>query len=140
MSMNRVGLMGLVVLLSVVPAQAADTLHGSDAAYLDWAVVTCEFKTTVKEHELADAANRTGGAAYQQDFQQQRAKLLAPLSPTAQTSRCEEMKDWYGPSGSKIAGLLTWPQAPQPGVPVGKKTGSEGGGKGGGRRNKGGGS
>ena len=127
------------MLAAALPVQAADSLRGTDAANLDWAVINCGVKTTDKEHQLADAGNRTGGAAFQKDLQSQRSKLGAPLSPTAQTNRCDEMKEWYGPGGSKIADLLTWPQAAQPGVPVGKKTSSDGGGKGGGRRNKGGG-
>jgi hypothetical protein len=129
----------LVLALTSPPALAAESISGADAAYLDWAVVNCELKTTDKEHGLAEAANATGGAAFQKGLVEQRRRLAAVTTPTAKASLCGDLKDWYGPSGSRTEGLLTWPQAPAPGVSVGKKTGSEGGGKGGGHRRGGGG-
>ena len=117
-----------------VAARAADKLSGSDAAYLDWAVINCGFKTTEKEHRLADAANATGGAVFQSDFQEQRKKLVAVTSPTAQKGTCDDLKEWYGPTGSRLEALLTWPQAGSAPVSVGKKTTGDGEGKRGRRR------
>ena len=132
----------LVASLSVPMPRAAagePKFGGAEAADMDWAVINCEFKATEKERQLADAGNATGSPAHQKALQEQRAKLRNIATPTAIASRCEEMKSLYGPAGSKIAGLLTWPQAGPPPTTVGKSTSSDTGRKGGGKRRGGGG-
>lgn len=101
-------------------AFAADVLTGKDAAYIDWAARNCGMKGTPKEHGLLDAARAKGAAAFEKQYllQFEDKKLAQALATPAQTrSMCEEIKSWYGASGSRIEGLVqaaSEPTAPAP--------------------------
>ncbi len=98
-------------LIAVVPtgAAAAEVLTGRDAAYIDWAARNCGMKGTPKEHGLLDAARAKGAAAFEKQYMQQFAdKKLSDAANSQQQTQamCEDIKSWYGASGSRIDGLV----------------------------------
>jgi hypothetical protein len=102
--------MALCALLVVAPsAHAADALTGKDAAYIDWAARNCGMKSTPKEHGLIEAARAKGVAAFEKQYLQQfedKSLTQALASPGQTRSKCEDIKSWYGASGSRIEGLV----------------------------------
>ncbi len=129
-------------LLGAHPAASAEkAFTGEDAAYIDWAFKTCEMVSTPKEHALADAAAQKA-EAYTRGYSQQMQKLIdapPPASELLAKEKCDEVKSWYGPVGTRIAGLINDKNKPAAaGTSVGSKaTGASSGGSGkrsGGRR------
>ena len=117
---KRGTLLAIIIATMPVGATAAEVLTGKDAAYIDWAARNCGMKGTPKEHGLIDAARAKGAAAFENQYllQFEDKKLAQALATPAQTrSMCEEIKSWYGASGSRIEGLVqavSEPTAPAP--------------------------
>jgi hypothetical protein len=92
-------------------AFGADTLSGRNAAYIDWAVKYCGAESTDKEHSLIDQAYAKGKDEFIAQYTEQSNKLSpAAGSPEMQEKMCSEIKEWYGPLGSRSADLLRWKQ------------------------------
>jgi hypothetical protein len=118
-------------------ALAADQLTGADGAYLDWGVKNCGLQSTVKEHDLVAQANARDSGAFLKGYNQKSAskELGDALAVPARTAdMCSDIKTWYGPSGSRIAGLVTWKDAPAAAAAPAKKAAAEGGKKGRGQK------
>jgi hypothetical protein len=88
----------------------ADTkFTGKDAAYIDWAAKNCEVASTEKEHKLAEEGNAKGGDQFIRQWTEQGSKLTeVSNTPSKQEAMCSDIKEWYGPSGSRLSGLITW--------------------------------
>jgi hypothetical protein len=124
------------LLIASGSAHAEEKFTGSTAAYMDWASGHCGGKSTDKEHRLADGANDTGGAPYLKAYAQDRTKLEAITTPAAVDDMCANIKAWYGPDGTRIAGLVEWAKAGKSET-VGTKSSADTpakSGKGGGRK------
>ena len=122
---------------------AEKAFGGDDAAYVDWAWKNCDMVSTDKQHDLVDKARTKNNDAFQRGYEAQYNKILAANPAPAEVKRtCEQVRDWYGPLGSKIATLVASKVASKQGagVSVGSKSssGSSGGGGGGGKRGGGG--
>ncbi len=115
---------------------AANALTGTGAAHIDWTVKNCGAKSTDKEHQLVDAATAVARDKFQADYFKEIAgpKLTKALERKSDTEAlCAEMRQWYGPSVSRVAGLLAWSkESPSADGSSPKSAGSSG--KGGGRR------
>jgi len=92
-------------------ALADKPFSGEDAAYVDWAVKNCEGKSTDKEHAMVDQANAKDAPGFLRKYL---GKDLsgALATPSKQAALCAQIKDWYGPQGSRFADLLSWQSAP----------------------------
>jgi hypothetical protein len=108
--MRRIGL--VLVTLSVWPSLvlADKGLSGEDAAYIDWSVNNCGTKSTDKEHTMVDEANAKDQAGFLRKYQSTDLSD-AGSSPSKLEAKCADIKGWYGPTGSRIPGLITWQNA-----------------------------
>ena len=105
--MTRLGLGMLAWVLSATAAPAGPAFSGEDAAYIDWGAKNCATKSTAKEHAMVDEANAKDSAGFLRKYQGK--DLSDALStPNKQTAMCDQIKGWYGPNGSRIAGMITW--------------------------------
>ena len=88
-------------------ALADKQLSGEDAAYIDWAVKNCGVKSTDKEHVMLDQANAKDATDFLRKY---RSKNLsdAQSSSAKLATMCADIKAWYGPYGSRFAGLIKW--------------------------------
>lgn len=96
---------------------SAEEFNGKTAAYIDWAVKNCGCKSTDQEHKLVEHANATdkGHDAFQRAYLAQfQSKELSegPVDEKARQEKCEGLKGLYGPTGSRVAGLIVWDKAP----------------------------
>jgi hypothetical protein len=105
--MTRLGLAILALSLSAAVASAGPALSGEDAAYIDWGARNCGTKSTSKEHAMVDEANAKDAAGFLRKYQ---GKDLgdSASTPNKQAAMCDQIKGWYGPGGSRIAGMITW--------------------------------
>src|ERR1700704_4119582 len=105
--MTRIGLVLIALFLWPSVVLADKTLSGEDAAYIDWSVNNCGTKSTDKEHAMVDQANAKDAAGFLGKYQ---SKDLsdALASPSKQAAVCADIKEWYGPGGSRIADLIKW--------------------------------
>lgn len=116
-SVSTVGAAALGALLAVTAQSAAEEFSGKTAAYIDWAVKNCSCKSTDQEHKLVEQANATDKAhdsfqkAYLLQFQSKELSEV-PAGERALQDKCDGLKGLFGPSGSRIAGLITWDKAP----------------------------
>jgi hypothetical protein len=92
--MTRLVLGILAWVLSAASASAGPAFSGEDAAYIDWGAKNCATKSTDKEHTIVDEANAKDSAGFLRKYQ---GKDLS-----------DQIKGWYGPGGSRIAGMITW--------------------------------
>jgi hypothetical protein len=109
-SLHQLLLLSALTALLPVQAQAEPALSGSDAATIDWAVKNCGVSSTDKEHRLIDTAKSKGAAAFDRDYLKQfQTKALADAAETPGRTRsmCDDITNWYGPAGNKLAGLIT---------------------------------
>jgi len=105
--MTRLGLRMIACALCATPALAGPTLSGEDAAYIDWGAKNCGTKSTAKEHAMVDQANAQHAASFMRKYQG--TNLSDDTNTTnKQTAMCDQIKGWYGPGGSRIAGMITW--------------------------------
>jgi len=94
-------------------AAAAGTLTGEMAAYIDWGVKNCDGKSTDTEHKLVEevTSNEKSKAAFQSAYlKQYQAKDFtdANANGPAMLKMCATIKEWFGPSGSKMPNLIIW--------------------------------
>jgi hypothetical protein len=108
--MARIGPLLVVLCLWPGLSLADKLLSGEDAAYIDWSVKNCAAKSTDKEHTMVDQANAKDSAEFLRKYM---SKDLsdALATPSKQAAMCADIKKWYGPNGSRIAGLITWESA-----------------------------
>jgi hypothetical protein len=102
-------MIALVVLgtLPVAHAIAENNFTGKDAAYIDWGVKNCEVVSSEKEHKLAEQANAKG--QFIKQWTEESSKLAeASKNQDKQASMCSDIKEWYGPLGSRISELIKW--------------------------------
>ena len=106
-TIRRLGLVLIGLSLWSSLALADKVLSGEDAAYIDWSVNNCGTKSTDKEHAMVDQANAKDAAGF---LRQYMGKDLsdALATPSKQAAMCADIKGWYGPSGSRIPGLIKW--------------------------------
>lgn len=109
--------LGLVALCFAPSLALADTLlTGEDAAYIDWSVNNCGTKSTDKEHAMVDQANAKDKAGFLRKYMA--TDVGGALdTPNKQVAMCADIKAWYGPSGSRFVGLITWGSAAAASVP-----------------------
>jgi hypothetical protein len=106
-------LLVLTAALSSTHGMADPKFTGKDAAYIDWAAKNCEAASTEKEHKLAEEGNAKGGDQFIREWTEQGSKIAAGSStPSKQEAMCSDIKEWYGPSGSRLSGLITWKREP----------------------------
>ncbi len=107
--MRRIFRIALGVAVASPAAFGADTLSGRNAAYIDWAVKYCGAESTDKEHSLIDQAYAKGRDAFVAQYTEQSNKLGPVVdAPEKQEKMCSDIKEWYGPLGSRSADLLRW--------------------------------
>lgn len=131
----------VLVATGPVPAGAAEVLSGKDAAYIDWAARNCGMRSTPKEHGLVEAARAKGVGLFEKQYMQQYEdkRLAEALSTPSQTgSMCDDIKSWYGRSGSIISDLVQASGDPIAATPSGPGAAfkAEPGGKGGGGKRR----
>ena len=108
--MRKMALPLVALLLPSGGAAAEKGLSGEDAAYIDWGVNNCGAISTDKEHAMVDQANAKDLAGFMRQYMGK--DLSDALStPNKQAEMCADIKDWYGPLGSRIPGLLKWNRA-----------------------------
>jgi hypothetical protein len=100
---------GMMVCVSRV--LAADAFSGRDAAYIDWGVKNCEAVSTDKEHALIEQANMNARGKFLEQYSTESNKLLGSVK--RQENMCADIRDWYGPLGSRIPDLLRWKREPR---------------------------
>jgi len=127
---------GLWLLAAVMGPSAAEAeeFNGKTAAYIDWAVKNCEVKSTDQEHKLVEQVNANDKShdAFQRQYMAQfQAKELveAGVDTKSRQAKCDSLKEWFGPAGTHLAGLMTWEKAPA-GSPGSSSTAAGGGKKG----------
>lgn len=131
----------IVVAAVTSPAWADRPLTGEDAAIIDWAVKNCEFKSTDREHGLVDDTRKKAEAVFNKQYMLQFANKAfeeAAADKDKKRRMCESIKEWYGPSGSRVPGLVSWAGAPEYAAPGGSPKSGEGRKGGGHGRHKGG--
>ena len=127
--MGRMALSLVALLISHGGAAAEKGLSGEDAAFIDWGVNNCGAISTDKEHAMVDQANTKDSAGFLRQYMGK--DLSGALStPNKQASMCADIKDWYGPLGSRIPGLLTWERTVAPATDKAAKSPATTGGKG----------
>lgn len=105
--MMRLGLGMIAWTVCATAAAAGPAFSGEDAAYIDWGAKNCATKSTAKEHALVDEANTKDSAGFLRKYQgKDFGDVLS--TPNKQTAMCDQIKSWYGPGGSRIAGMITW--------------------------------
>ena len=129
--MRSVALAALSCALAAAATAAAETgLTGKDAAHIDWSVKNCQATSTDKEHKLVDLANAKGRDQFIAQWTAESNKLTAAAgTPSRRDSLCSDIKGWYGPVGSRIAGLITWKRDAAPSDSQPRSTGDAGGGR-----------
>jgi len=109
-TLMRIGMAVAALFLGPSLALADAVLSGEEAAYIDWSVNNCGTKSTDKEHTMIDQANAKDSVGFLRRYQS--ANLSeATSSPSKQEAMCADIKDKYGPAGSRIPGLITWQNA-----------------------------
>jgi len=104
----------LVLAAGLSPARGADAFGGREAAYVDWGVKNCEAVSTDKEHALVEQANARARDAFLEQYLKESNRLLAASAGAhGQESMCAEIKEWYGPQGSRMGDLLRWKEEPR---------------------------
>ena len=124
--------------ITATTALADRALTGEDAAYIDWAARNCGVKGTEHEQQMVEQANASGREAFLHGYSKQlESKVLTSALDTLarQQSLCADIKDWFGPSGSRISNLIEWQGTPASGAPE-KTSATAGTGKKGGRHSK----
>jgi hypothetical protein len=105
-------MIAFVVLGFAFPAAHAiadNNFTGKDAAYIDWGVKNCDVVSSEKEHKLAEQANANGGNQFIQQWTDESSKLAEAFKTQGkQASFCSDIKEWYGPLGSRISELINW--------------------------------
>jgi hypothetical protein len=102
-------LAALVCAIAASHATAESAFTGKDAAHIDWGVRNCAAVITDKERKLVDEANTKAKAQFVEQWTAESNKLIAAAdSQSKQQALCASIKDWYGPLGSRIAGLVSW--------------------------------
>ena len=88
-------------------AFAEEGFSGKEAAYIDWSVKNCELASTAREHTLVDQTKARNEGDFNKQWTSDSYKLLeAPSSPKQIEVLCTQIKDWYGPLGTQIPGLV----------------------------------
>jgi hypothetical protein len=101
------------MIVSVAHVFGADAFSGRDAAYIDWGVKNCEAVSTDKEHALIEQANTNVRSNFIEQYNNESNKIAGALGPPKkQENMCADIRDWYGPLGSRIPDLLRWKQEP----------------------------
>lgn len=109
------------IALVVSPAVAETYLTGKDAAHIDWSVKNCVVTSTDKEHAMVDQANARGKDQFIAQWFAESAKLAeAANTPSKRDEKCSDIKSWYGPAGSRIAGLISWTKETSSSTPKSK--------------------
>jgi len=107
--MRLVVLMALGCGLTATHASAETNLTGKDAAHIDWGVKNCGVTSTDKEHAMVEQANAKGKTQFIEQWTAESYRLAdAATTPSKQEAMCSDIKGWYGPQGSRIAGLIGW--------------------------------
>lgn len=106
----------MLATLSGTAANAADgqisgQISGKDAAYIDWAVRNCEVASTDKEHMLIERMTPKDRVVFSKQYESINLTALVE-TPAKQEAMCKDIRAWYGPDGSRIAGLLKWERSP----------------------------
>ncbi|MDX2205472.1 MAG: hypothetical protein NW223_22170 [Hyphomicrobiaceae bacterium] len=113
----RVPFLCLLPMLIAGPAAGTEVFTGETAALIDWAVKTCELRSSARTRELVEQAKAKAQARFSEQYMKGfSSKLLAEANASrkAEQKLCEQLTAWYGPAGSRIAGLLHPPPAPLP--------------------------
>ena len=120
-------LAALVCGLAASPAIAAESnLTGKDAAHIDWGVKNCGVTSTDKEHTMVEQANAKGRDQFVAQWTTESNKLVdAASTSNKQDAMCGDIKGWYGPQGSRIAGLISWKSDAAPSTTKAKSTGQD---------------
>jgi hypothetical protein len=72
-------------------------------------VKNCEVVSSEKQHKLAEQANANGGNQFIKQWTEESSKVAeASKSQGKQASMCSDIKEWYGPLGSRISVLTKW--------------------------------
>src|SRR6185295_4311616 len=96
-----------------------EAFTGETAAYVDWAVKNCEFKGSDKTRQLVEQLKAKGDTAFSSHYMKgfySKEIAAANADRTGTENLCTKMSDWYGRSGSKIAGLVVVPSEPAQGT------------------------
>ena len=89
------------------PALADKAFSPEDAAYIDWSWKNCETTSTMKEHDLADAANASDRDKFHEQYQKALKKLTDVQRSASEVERlCTTILGMYGPSASVIPDLI----------------------------------
>lgn len=117
--MQRIAISFAVLFATALPALAAEPaakpFSADDAFAIDWGVKNCEFKSTDAEHALADAANSKNADAFNKQYAkafEDKKWTTALAQPDSKTQLCTDLKGQYGPSGTRLPGLIKWQGAP----------------------------
>lgn len=105
------------LLLAPASGTAEEAFTGATAALLDWAVKSCEVKGSDRLHTLVAQAKSKGEDAFSKQYMKGfGAKDLADANASDGNTKafCTKLKEWYGRSGSRIAGLIDTPSEPRP--------------------------
>lgn len=109
MALPRSVLALIILATAAAPLLAAETFSGATAAYVDWSVRACEFKSSDKTRTLVEQAKTAGESRFSDRYVKTYASkelTEANASPAASSKFCERILEWYGTSGSRIAGLV----------------------------------
>lgn len=120
---------------SALPALCAETFSGTTAAYVDWSVRACEFKSSDKTRALVEQTKAAGESRFSDRYVKAYASkelTEANATPAATSKLCERVLEWYGASGSRIPGLVT--KAAETAAPTSTAKSTKGEGRSGRRR------
>lgn len=90
-------------------ASGAEIFSGETAAILDWSVKNCEFKSTDKTRKLVEDEKAKSEAKFSNSYMKGfSSKLLSEPGEDRQRIEklCNQIKEWYGQSGTRMVGLI----------------------------------
>ena len=102
----------LCTAIASLPVFAADHgFSGKDAAYIDWSANNCGVASTDKGHVMVDQARAKNENEFMRVWTSESYKLLeTPSSPAKIETMCSQIKEWYGPVGTRFSDLISWKQ------------------------------
>jgi hypothetical protein len=106
---NIVIVVVLCAAIASFPAFADHALNGKDAAYIDWSANNCGVASTDKAHVMVDQARAKNEKEFMRVWTSESYRLLEmPSSPAKIETMCSQIKEWYGPVGTRFSDLIGW--------------------------------
>jgi hypothetical protein len=131
MKKRIVALAVLCAPIAHLPALADQVFGGKDAAHIDWAASNCGVASTDKAHALVDKAKSKNEKEFSRIWTSESYRLLeTPGSSPKAATLCSQIKEWYGPVGTRFSDLIKWTQDRPEGAKAQSATGRSEGRKG----------